>query len=97
MIKYVIKRNGDKQVFSEDKIKKAIEAAAKEALIPEEKARVLAAGISDKILKELENKEEVSSQVIRGKVLEELERTERKVADSWRRYEGIKRKNRQEL
>jgi transcriptional regulator NrdR family protein len=97
MIKYVIKKNGDREAFSESKIKRAIEAAAKEARIPAERISGIAAEVSGNILKELTGTEEVSTQIIREKILEKLGKTERRVADAWLRYEETKRRKNQEF
>ena len=97
MIKHVIKKNGEKEVFDEQKIKRGIMAAAKEAGLTEERVREVGEEVSKKVMEELREKEEVPTQVIREKVLEELERTERKVATAWIRYEKTERKRDQEF
>lgn len=87
----VIKRTGEKQDFSEYKIKQSIMNAAKDAGLSEDKMKELTNRVSVKIMEMLKDKEEVTAQFIRDKILSELDETEKSAADAWRRYEASKK------
>jgi transcriptional regulator NrdR family protein len=90
MIKHVIKKNGEKEVFDEQKIKRGIMAAAKEAGLTEERIREVMNEVYEKLMMDIKDKEEVATQMIREKVLDALDKTEKSVADAWRKYEESK-------
>lgn len=90
MIKHVIKKSGEKEVFDEQKIKRGIMAAAKEAGLMEERIREVVNEVYEKLMMDIKDKEEVATQMIREKVLDALDKTEKSVADAWRKYEKSK-------
>lgn len=87
----VIKKDGTKVPFSEDKIKSSIVVSAMEAGLSQEKAEGLANEVSRSVVSALEG-EEVASTQIRDKVLTELGISAPAVAQSWRQYEEAKGK-----
>lgn len=90
MVKHVIKKNGEKEPFSEEKLKKAIMAAAKETDLMENRIKEVTENVYKKVLAEIEDMEEVSTRMIRDKALAALDTMEKSVADAWRNYEKSK-------
>jgi len=88
----VIKRTGEKQEFSEHKIRQSIMNAAEDAGLSSEKMKQVTEDVSEKIVNLLKDKEEVTTDFIRGKILEELEKSEMPIAEAWKKYEATKRK-----
>jgi transcriptional regulator NrdR family protein len=87
MAQQVVKRDGSKEPFDAEKIKKAIgSAAGRTALTPERVAEVVKQ-VSDVVLQFAADKEEVSSSELREKALTELDKLEPSVAESWRKYD----------
>ncbi len=88
----VIKKNGNKEPFDVEKIKKNIIAASKEAGLEEAKQIEIAETVSDKVLKTIQEKAEVTHTEIRDQVLKELDISTPAVAEAWRKYEANKAK-----
>ncbi len=88
----VIKRTGEKQEFSEHKIKQSIMNAAEDAGLSPEKMKQVTEEVFEKIINLLKNKGEVTTDFIREKILEELGRKEMAVVEAWKKYETTKRK-----
>jgi len=87
MAQQVVKRDGTREPFDAEKIKKAVEAAAGRAGLAPERVAEVVAQVSDAVLKFAAEKEEVTSSEVREKVLSELDGTEPAVAESWRKYD----------
>ena len=87
----VIKRTGEKQDFSEHKIKQSIMNAAEDAGLSPEKMKRLTEDISKKVMDFLKEKEEVTTYFIRNKILMELDKVEKSAADAWRKFEMSKK------
>ena len=83
----VIKSDGRRQAFDAEKIRRAVESAARDAELPEKKVRSVVEDVTKKATKEAEKKKEIRSEEIREIVLKELDKKERSVADAWREYE----------
>jgi transcriptional regulator NrdR family protein len=90
MITTIIKRNGDREAFDEDKLKGSIIAACNDADITEARTRELTIGISEKMMNNFGGKEEVMTSEMRDSIVNELELMEPAVADAWRKYETSK-------
>lgn len=87
MAQQVIRRDGTKEPFDIEKIKKAIESAAgRTGLTPERVAEVVKQ-VSDIILQFAAGKEEIATSELREKTLSELDKVELSVAESWRKYD----------
>ena len=87
MAQQVVKRDGTKEPFDVEKIKKAIKSAAGRAGLAPERVSELAAQVSDVVLQFAADKEEVASSELREKALAELDKVEPSVAESWRKYD----------
>lgn len=83
----VIKKDGRKELFDFEKLKKSIAAAAKDAGLTPEKASELVTEVSANVFQLISKNEEVQSKEIREKILSELNRVEPAVVESWQKYE----------
>jgi ribonucleoside-triphosphate reductase len=87
MAQQVIKRDGTKEPFDAEKIRKAVESAAgRTGLAPERIAEVVNQ-VSDAVLQFAGEKEEITTSELREKALAELDVVEPSVAESWRKYD----------
>ena len=88
----VIKSNGKREQFSEQKVKNSIESAVKDAgLNPQQKSGLINNTVQD-VKQQVMNKDEVRTNEIRDIVIDDLEQDEEQagettVAQAWRNYE----------
>lgn len=87
MAKEVIKKDGTREPFDGEKIRRAIELAGKEAGLGEDRISEVVDQVSRSVIDSLASKDEVSTSEIREMVLNELDNVEPSVADAWRRYD----------
>jgi len=87
MANQVIKRDGTKQPFDPEKIKKAIAAAAARTDLPEEKQTAAVGQVAAKVIQMAEAKEEIATSEIREAILSELDAVEPAVSEAWRKYD----------
>ena len=92
MAKFVIKRNGTKEPFEVEKIKKAIAAAAKRADLSAERVNEITEKVLEVVNQIAEGKEEIATSELREIVLGELDNLEPSVSDAWREYDKEKGK-----
>jgi len=86
----VIKKDGSRESFDEEKIKRVLGAAAQRAnLSPERKGEIIEE-VTSAVVQIAEEKNEIASSEIREKILEELEDREPTVAEAWRKYKKPK-------
>lgn len=89
----VIKRNGKKERFNAQKIRKSVENAVSDAgFSVTEKMNVIEHATQD-AENLAKNRNEVKTEEIRNEIINDLEEDDQKVAQSWRNYErqhGIK-------
>ncbi len=90
MANEVIKKDGTREAFDAEKIRRAIAAAAQDAGISEERQNELVEQITSTVVQAAEEKEEIATSEIREKILTELDAVEPAVSESWRRYEQEK-------
>ena len=86
----VIKKNGTKEPFDPEKIRKSIAGAAQRTNIPEERKNEVVEQVAAAVIPILEGREEIETREIRETILSELDRTEPGVANAWREYEQEK-------
>lgn len=87
MANFVIKKDGAKEPFDAEKIKKAIIAAGQEAGIAEDRKSELAEQILNSVMEMARDKEEIASSEIKEKILSQLDEVEPSVSAAWRKYE----------
>ncbi len=88
----VIKKNGTKEPFDPEKIRKSIAGAAQRTDIPEERKNEVVEQVTAAVVPTLEGREEIETSEIRETILSELDRVEPGVANAWREYEQGKTK-----
>jgi len=88
----VIKKDGTKEPFDPEKIKRSIAGAAQQADIPEERKEEVVFQVAGTVIPMLEGKEEMDASDIKQAVLSELDRVEPAVASAWRKYDEGKSK-----
>ncbi|MGB2762689.1 MAG: ATP cone domain-containing protein [Minisyncoccales bacterium] len=90
MANFVIKRDGTKEPFDAEKIKKSIATAAQMANLSEEKIKDVVDQVSSTAIQFAEGKEEVATTELREKILSELDTIEPSVSEAWRKYDQEK-------
>jgi ribonucleoside-triphosphate reductase len=90
MATQVIKKDGSKQPFDAEKIKRAIEGAAKEAGLPDDKISQVVAEVSGAVIGKTDEREEITTSEIKAMILDELDKVEPSVSQAWRTYEQSK-------
>lgn len=90
MATQVIKKDGTRQPFDEEKIKRAIEGAAREAGLPDDKISQVVTEVLSIVLGKAGAQEEVTTSEIKAITLNELDRVEPSVSAAWRTYEASK-------
>jgi transcriptional regulator NrdR family protein len=88
----VIKKGKKKEAFDADKLRKSIEAAARESEISEEKAKEVTENVAKTVIEMAEKEKEIETHVIRERILKELDSAEPAVSEAWRNYDKNKRK-----
>ncbi len=87
MAQQVVKRDGAKEPFDAEKVKKAVRTAAEKAGLPAERVDELVEQVSGVVLQYAAGKEEVTSSELRDLALGELDKVEPSVAEGWRKYD----------
>lgn len=86
----VIKRDGSRQAFSEEKLRKSIEAAGKEARTPDQRLKQVVDAAVREALSLSREGHAVATKAIREKVLTRLDVTEPAVSAAWRAFDTKK-------
>ncbi|PJA02573.1 transcriptional regulator [bacterium (Candidatus Gribaldobacteria) CG_4_10_14_0_2_um_filter_36_18] len=89
----VIKKNGTKEPFDSEKIRKSIAGAVQRTNLSEERKNEVVEQVAAAVIPMIEDREEVETSEIRETILSELDRVEPAVANAWREYEGTKTKD----
>lgn len=92
MANQVIKKDGNKEAFDVEKVKRAIRLSGQQAGLDEVKQNEVAEKIAAKIVEIFKDKEEVAAIEIRDKILGELDIYAPSVSAAWRDYESHKNK-----
>jgi len=88
----VVKKNGAKEPFDPEKIRKSIAGAAQRTDISEERKSEVVEQVAAAVIPMLESREELETSQIRETILSELDRVEPGVGNAWREYEQGKTK-----
>ena len=86
MANFVIKRDGTKEPFDAEKIKRAIAGAAQRTNLPEERKKEVVEQVLSAALQLAREKEEIKTSEIKEKILSELDAIESSVSEAWRKY-----------
>jgi transcriptional regulator NrdR family protein len=87
MVVKVIKRDGSQENFDPEKIRKAVEMAAKEANVPEEEIEEIAEKIVSLVGQWVNLVQPIRTSVLREKILAELDKMKPEIAAAWRDYD----------
>lgn len=90
MANLIIKKDGSKEPFDIEKLKKGILAASLQAGLSEEESKNIASDVSTVIMDFVDEKEEVLGAEIRMMTLEKLDEMAPSVSAAWRKYEESK-------
>jgi len=91
MVKQVIKKDGTKEDFNGEKMRKSIEVAAISAGFPIDRTNEVADQVLDVVLKNVNDKEEIETSELSESVFSQLNAIEPKMAELWKQYEEEKR------
>jgi transcriptional regulator NrdR family protein len=91
MAKEIIKKDGTKQLFDAEKVRKAIGAAATGTGVPDDKVEKAVEQVTNTIIQMVEGKEETTTSEIRERVLSELDSIEPAISEGWRKYDREKK------
>jgi len=92
MANQVIKKDGSKEPFDAEKIKRGIKLASQQAGLDEAKQNEITEKVTAKVVEMFQGQEEVRAIEIRDKVLTELDLFAPSVSAAWRDYETSKSK-----
>lgn len=92
MAEFVIKKDGSKEPFDAEKIRKSITAAASTAGLPEEQINKVVEHILGVATELTDEKEEIATAEIKEKILSELDAFEPSVSEAWRKHDQEKGK-----
>jgi len=83
----VIKRNGQKEEFKEEKLRMSIEGAVKDAGFDVNQKREVIEHASQDAIQMAKGMDQIEVKQIRDTVLRDLEQDDQQVAQAWRNYE----------
>lgn len=92
MVKVVIKKSGQKEVFDLEKIKKSIRNTLKEAGFRGEEIEKYLQKIIEEILKFVEKENEIFTPEIEAKIILELDKISKRAVELWREFRIKKQK-----
>ena len=83
----VKKRNGEKEPFDPDKIRRSIQKAGIDAGYRIQDTAKLVDNITDEIMEMAEEKNQINTDAIRDNVLNELDKAQASIAEAWRKFD----------
>ena len=89
MASVVIKKDGRKEPFDSEKVRKTIRVAAQAANLTEEKINELVEQVTKEVVQVADGKEEVATSEIRQKILDTFDTVEPSVSNAWREYDRV--------
>lgn len=90
MAKFVIKKDGTKEPFDAEKIRRGIAAASKKANLSEERIKEVVEQVSSSVIRLAEGKEEIATAQLKAEILRQLDTVEPSISEAWRKYEQEK-------
>lgn len=90
MVNQVIKKDGSKEPFDVEKVKKGIRMASQQAGFDEARKNEVTEKVTAKVIEAFQNQEEVRALEIRDKILSELDIEAPAASAAWREYEASK-------
>ena len=86
-ITIVVKRDSKKERFDETKLKSSIEAAAREAKLPENRVKSLVEEVSKNIIDYARKEKNIRASLLRETILNKLDVAAPDVSRTWRDYD----------
>ena len=86
-LKEIIKRGGEKEPFNEEKIKKSIENAVKQAGFNVEEKKGLINDTYTRAIEVATERDQIQARAIRNEILNYLQHEDKEVATAWENYE----------
>lgn len=86
MVNFVIKKDGTKEPFDAEKIRRAITGAAQRTNLPEERKKEVVEQVLNTALQLAKEKEEIATSELKEKILSELDAIEPSISETWRNY-----------
>jgi transcriptional regulator NrdR family protein len=83
----VVKRDNTKEMFSEKKLRMSINAAAREAKLPQDKAKRLEENVAKNVVDYARKEKEIRSATLRENILNKLDDAAPEVSRSWRDFD----------
>lgn len=90
MANFVIKKDGTKEPFDAEKIRKSIAAAAQRTELSEERKNEVVEQVLSAVIQVAAEKEEITTAELKERILSQLDTIEPSVSESWRKYEQEK-------
>lgn len=87
MAKYVVKRDGSKEAFDKEKVKRSIIVNAQDAGLPEKRIKKVAKKVLNAVIRFAEEKKEIATAEIKKKILIEFDTIEPSVSKVWREFD----------
>lgn len=87
MAKFVIKKDGSKQSFDAEKIKRSIRLAAVEAGVEESRVNEIVNQVAGLAMTLADTKEEIVTSELREKILSDLDTIESSISAAWRKHD----------
>jgi transcriptional regulator NrdR family protein len=84
---YVIKRNGERELFDADKIRRAIGKAIKDMGMNVENKKALIDTVTINVAGSIGMRNEIKTSEIRDKVLTEIGKIDASVLEAWKRFD----------
>lgn len=88
MVNTVTKKDGTKQPFDGEKIRKSIRSAAEEAGSKKERISEVVNQVASEVIQSIEEKDEVTTSELKEKILSTLDMIEPSVSAAWREYDS---------
>lgn len=88
----VIKKGGRKEAFVGAKLKRSIQKSAKEAGLTASEAKALVSEVAGPIITKVRKRKFIKASELRRAVLGKLDKSAKKVAKAWRKYDLHRKK-----
>ena len=90
MVNFVIKKDGTKEAFNPEKIKRVVGIAAADAGLANDKATGIVEQVLAAVMQSTSNKEEIAAADLKKIILDKLDAVAPSASQAWRNYEKTK-------
>jgi len=92
MVNFVIKKDGTREPFNEEKVRRAITLAAQNANLSEGRIKEVLNQVLSAVTQWLTKKDVITTMELREKILNDLDTIEPSVSAAWRKHDQEKKK-----